>query len=59
MVGATFVMMEEAGFGIEEFDWLDVKAGFFFEFALQSLDGVFAEFEGATRPVIAIKLRRN
>lgn len=59
MVGATFIVVKKAGFGVEEFDWLDVKAGFLFEFALQSLDGVFAELESATRPVVAVELGRD
>lgn len=59
MVGATFVVVEEAGLGSEEFDRLDVKAGFFFELTFQGLDGIFAEFKGAARPVVAIELRGN
>lgn len=59
VVGAMFVVVEEAGLGSEEFDWLDVKAGFFFELAFQGLDGIFAEFKGAARPVITVELGRD
>ncbi len=33
VVGATFVVAKEAGLGVEELDWLDVKTSFFFELA--------------------------